>query len=122
VSLNYNFGYCTWYIYIDVTICLFAGDIAFRFLNYVENAECEDDDDDFDFKHQINLLDPEGVSGNDAGDHYGQWKMPKSSSVTVCDINQAMLDVGKKRAEKLGYTQGTIIEHNLALKDSWFLA
>ncbi|XP_035447832.2 2-methoxy-6-polyprenyl-1,4-benzoquinol methylase, mitochondrial [Spodoptera frugiperda] len=26
------------------------------------------------------------------------------SSVTVCDINQAMLDVGKQRAQKLGYT------------------
>ncbi|CAG9791141.1 unnamed protein product [Diatraea saccharalis] len=28
----------------------------------------------------------------------------KKSSVTVCDINQAMLDVGKVRAEKQGYT------------------
>lgn len=27
------------------------------------------------------------------------------SSVTVCDINQAMLDVGKARAERLGYTK-----------------
>ncbi|KAJ0173374.1 hypothetical protein K1T71_011550 [Dendrolimus kikuchii] len=29
------------------------------------------------------------------------------SSVTVCDINQAMLDVGKTRAKKLGYTESS---------------
>ncbi|KAI5638750.1 ubiE/COQ5 methyltransferase family domain-containing protein [Phthorimaea operculella] len=29
----------------------------------------------------------------------------KQSSVTVCDINQAMLDVGKSRAHRQGYTQ-----------------
>ena len=30
------------------------------------------------------------------------------SHVTVCDINQAMLDVGEKKAEELGYRTGDI--------------
>jgi demethylmenaquinone methyltransferase / 2-methoxy-6-polyprenyl-1,4-benzoquinol methylase len=34
------------------------------------------------------------------------------SNITVCDINKAMLDVGRKRAEKLGYTGVTWMEGN----------
>lgn len=44
-----------------------AGDIAFRYIKYLQNL------------------------GPSQGTH---------SSVTVCDINQAMLDVGKQRAQK----------------------
>lgn len=50
---------------------LLAGDIAFRFLDYLKNQE-----------------NPDHVP----------------SHVTVCDINEAMLNVGKNRAQKLGYT------------------
>lgn len=53
-----------------------TGDIAFRFLKYLKN------------------LPP---SSSDA-------ERAASSKVTVCDINQAMLDVGRKRAEMLGFT------------------
>lgn len=31
---------------------------------------------------------------------------PEQNEITVCDINQAMLDVGKKRAKHLGIYQG----------------
>ncbi|VVC88293.1 unnamed protein product [Leptidea sinapis] len=34
----------------------------------------------------------------------------KSTSVTVADINQAMLDVGKQRAERQGYTKDPCVE------------
>ena len=47
---------------------LFSGDIAFRFLKYLNVAE--------------NL----------------------NACVTVCDINEAMLDVGRSRAKKLGFS------------------
>lgn len=50
---------------------MLAGDIAFRYLEYL--------------KKQPN---PDNLT----------------SCVTVCDINEAMLNVGKNRAEKMGYT------------------
>lgn len=55
-----------------------TGDIAFRFLKYLNNSERSDTQ--------------KKVLGN----------------VTVCDINQAMLDVGKLRAEKLGLREPEI--------------
>ncbi|CAB3222268.1 unnamed protein product [Arctia plantaginis] len=48
-----------------------TGDIAFRYIKYLQN-----------------------LNATDAG----------RSSVTICDINQHMLDVGKVRAKRLGYT------------------
>lgn len=48
---------------------------------------------DITFRY-INYLKNRGLSATE-----------KRSSVTVCDINQAMLDVGKIRAEKQGYTK-----------------
>lgn len=48
---------------------MFSGDIAFRFLKYLQNLESD-----------VNS---------------------EQSHVTVFDINQAMLDVGQARAEKL---------------------
>nr|XP_049698871.1 2-methoxy-6-polyprenyl-1,4-benzoquinol methylase, mitochondrial [Helicoverpa armigera] len=60
-------------------------------------------------RQETKLLDMAGGTGDIAfryieylqklGPSYGG-----QSSVTVCDINQAMLDVGKLRAQKLGYT------------------
>ncbi|XP_034828229.1 2-methoxy-6-polyprenyl-1,4-benzoquinol methylase, mitochondrial [Maniola hyperantus] len=54
----------------------------------------------------------------------------KRSSVTVCDINQHMLDVGKARAEKQGYTKDTSVDidwlcadaENLPLPDDSYSA
>ena len=51
---------------------VFVGDIAFRFIKFVHNVKSASDSDT-------------------VGD----------SHVTVCDINQAMLDVGKRRAAAL---------------------
>lgn len=34
----------------------------------------------------------------------------ESSSVTICDINDAMLNVGKARAQKSGYTDENVIK------------
>lgn len=49
----------------------FIGDIAFRYLDFLEKQPNPDQ---------------------------------RSSRVTVCDINESMLSIGKSRAEKLGYT------------------
>ncbi|KAL4710130.1 hypothetical protein ACJJTC_016532 [Scirpophaga incertulas] len=54
----------------------------------------------------------------------------KSSSVTVCDINQAMLDVGKVRAQRQGFTEACGVNvqwlcgdaENLQLPDESFTA
>ncbi|XP_071448179.1 2-methoxy-6-polyprenyl-1,4-benzoquinol methylase, mitochondrial [Hetaerina americana] len=58
-----------------------TGDISFRFLNYQRVLD----------KEKLSTVDLESSLKIDAG------------KVTVCDINEAMLAVGKKRAEKLGY-------------------
>lgn len=52
----------------------FAGDIAFRYLKYLNNLPGQDD---------------------------------MQSHVTISDINQNMLDVGRIRAEKLGFVNGS---------------
>ena len=76
--------------------CLFSfpGDIAFRFLDYVRNQS-----GDVDGKSG-------GRRGKDEGD-LGAPLFPTSSHVTVCDINQAMLDVGKAKSVDRGNTTGT---------------
>lgn len=57
-----------------------TGDIAFRYINYIKRLAKTNPD-------------PE-----------------KKSSVTVFDINQHMLDVGKKRAERLGFQSSEVID------------
>lgn len=57
-----------------------TGDIAFRYINYINKLA----------KASDSLL--------------------EKSSVTVFDINQHMLDVGQKRAERLGYESNDIID------------
>lgn len=42
----------------------------------------------------------------------------KHSSVTVCDINQNMLNVGKNRAEKLGYLKDSPVEMDWLCADA----
>ncbi|XP_068680850.1 2-methoxy-6-polyprenyl-1,4-benzoquinol methylase, mitochondrial-like [Montipora foliosa] len=56
-----------------------TGDIAFRFLNHIENKKLS-----------------RGNLKTSADDSY----------VTVCDINKAMLDVGQRRAERFHHTSG----------------
>lgn len=43
---------------------------------------------------------------NDLEDNSSSFVEEPQSHITVCDINQAMLDVGRAKAEGLGYTSG----------------
>ena len=73
-------------------MCLpFAGDIAFRFLEYVRNQSVERD------------IQRGGTAAKGDGET-GESLYQASSHVTVCDINQAMLDVGKSKALDRGQT------------------
>ena len=81
-----------------------TGDIAFRILKYAANetSEVESDLDDFLVPRHIQFqaqtfLDPESDSEDVA-----PIASPKITEVTVCDINQSMLDVGMKRARASG--------------------
>ena len=60
------------------SISYVAGDIAFRFLNHVKNRS------------------PRGRQRTETSDAH----------VTVCDINQAMLDVGQRRAARFHHSSG----------------
>ncbi len=55
-------------------------------------------------------------------DEEAEWSR-RSTNVTVCDINQAMLDVGKSRATKRGYKQGTdhITHSAINVNGYWFI-
>lgn len=75
--------------------CLFAGDIAFRFHNFVTSLE-DDHDADYDIHAQY-TDDSEPVESTTPRSH-----------VTVCDINQSMLEVGKGRAAEAGITSGAL--------------
>ena len=103
-----------------------SGDIAFRFLHYINSqapaSQAWDEEKD-DFNIQIPreveaqiYMDPaesqddisfSSSSSSDEDDERGRKRREGGEShVTVCDINQAMLDVGKQRAEQQGITSG----------------
>ncbi|CAL1534327.1 unnamed protein product [Lymnaea stagnalis] len=77
-----------------------TGDIAFRFLKYVgapthislqnESAMREKESSEEENPAAIIFSEPD----------------ENGSHVTVCDINQAMLDVGRHKADEMGYTSG----------------
>ena len=95
------------WIYFKLSITFifsFVGDIAFRFLKYVQNESSEP-------LELPNLGLPPDISGVEEEDSLESEK----THVTVCDINQAMLDVGKKRAEDIGLRSGTIMQLLLEL-------
>ncbi|XP_014664958.1 PREDICTED: 2-methoxy-6-polyprenyl-1,4-benzoquinol methylase, mitochondrial-like [Priapulus caudatus] len=82
-----------------------TGDIAFRFLNYVKSSTAEA----YDFSDSKLDLDADDVVVDqepekpDAVNSMGSVAKPH---VTVLDINQNMLDVGKKRAKESGIHKG----------------
>jgi len=78
-----------------------TGDIAFRFLNYVENQKSDEDIwapqvPDYLVESEF----PSMSSSESSSDSENESSGAAQPSVTVCDINQAMLDVGKERATK----------------------
>ncbi|KAK3781683.1 hypothetical protein RRG08_043593 [Elysia crispata] len=102
-----------------------TGDIAFRFLKYVGTPTFGHPGDDFQMPRDVTAqvyLDPAEASSSSSSSSSDEENGHKSEQakdgnyatqpdtmgnhVTVCDINQAMLDVGKKRAKALGYTTG----------------
>ncbi|XP_059171699.1 2-methoxy-6-polyprenyl-1,4-benzoquinol methylase, mitochondrial-like [Physella acuta] len=78
-----------------------TGDIAFRFLRYVGTPTLGSSDSVEKSQDALNNTCTVSESSDyiTDPDHNG-------SHVTVCDINQAMLDVGKDKAKDMGYTSG----------------
>lgn len=104
-------------------IFLFAGDIAFRCLDYSksesesEHETSEELDFDIDVPREIQAkvyVDPADRMNSaderaDSAEHTSSRQSRKQrlqTHVTICDINQAMLDVGKKKALEQGYQEG----------------
>ncbi|XP_076472826.1 LOW QUALITY PROTEIN: ubiquinone/menaquinone biosynthesis C-methyltransferase UbiE-like [Babylonia areolata] len=101
-----------------------TGDIAFRFLQYIESQSTGSQQNvkDFDIplpreveaqvyvdpaKSQYDESSSSSSSSSDEEESRGRGKEGGGQThVTVLDINQAMLDVGKQRAEKQGLTSG----------------
>lgn len=90
-----------------------AGDIAFRFLNYLKNEYQEDSSSSFDIEvpRKVQL---EGYTAEEEDPSKAADETPRSH-VTVCDINQAMLEEGKKKADHLGFTSGSFLLSFLCL-------
>ncbi|GFS22980.1 2-methoxy-6-polyprenyl-1,4-benzoquinol methylase, mitochondrial [Elysia marginata] len=102
-----------------------TGDIAFRFLKHVGTPTSGNVLDDFHMPRDVTAqvyLDPaESTSSSSSSSdeetshtasqqakdgNYATQPDAMGNHVTICDINQAMLDVGKQRAKALGYTTG----------------
>ncbi|XP_052801314.1 2-methoxy-6-polyprenyl-1,4-benzoquinol methylase, mitochondrial-like [Mya arenaria] len=76
-----------------------TGDIAFRFLNYVKSRDVNSPPDVFpDSSSSSESSDENGLPSNNQRSH--------DCHVTVCDINQSMLEVGQGRAAEAGITSG----------------
>ena len=88
-----------------------SGDIAFRFLQYVKNDRTSGREESYDidlplYAEGVATTQSNGSSSEEEGDSGRSNQGEAHTHVTVCDINQAMLDVGKQRAEKLGFHTG----------------
>lgn len=77
-----------------------AGDIAFRFINYVRSQR----------EHQVRqkLRTHQNLSWQEITKLYQEeeHKSLGGSHVVVCDINKEMLKVGKQKSQRLGYSEG----------------
>ena len=91
-----------------------AGDIAFRFLKYVQqehtfkstNVTHLDDDISTDGTNSLNDMTHTGNQDTTAKEAAVNRTESAQSHVTVCDINTAMLNVGEKRARDQNITSG----------------
>ncbi|XP_063396147.1 2-methoxy-6-polyprenyl-1,4-benzoquinol methylase, mitochondrial-like isoform X1 [Mytilus trossulus] len=85
-----------------------TGDIAFRFLKYIDNLNKNESDDisvpnhidGFQLHQEDQDLSSSSSSSSDEEDNH------VTHHVTVCDINQEMLDVGRQKAESYGICSG----------------
>jgi hypothetical protein len=90
----------------------FVGDIAFRFLQYTQSQNDEVDVTDDNFTIPTSVTAGAYSIPSDYADDMGLNDIDLSnltvdtSHVTVCDINQEMLSVGKSRADEAGITSG----------------
>jgi trans-aconitate methyltransferase len=80
-----------------MSLYVFAGDIAFRFLNYV-NSQRAKAEVDLEASVPNVYMDPSDDTASSSEDSELLGNRGPVSHVTVCDINQSMLDVGKARA------------------------
>ncbi|XP_052215717.1 2-methoxy-6-polyprenyl-1,4-benzoquinol methylase, mitochondrial-like isoform X3 [Dreissena polymorpha] len=76
-----------------------TGDIAFRFLNYVRSQS------DFNSLTALQTSTEQGVDINEDENSQVSGRS-RDCHVTVCDINQSMLEVGMNRATQSGITSG----------------
>ena len=94
---------------------LSSGDIAFRFLKYIDNlpgASASQLNAQLQYDFDI----PDGVTKGVYGVNETESEKPSEektsdvleSHVTVCDINPSMLEVGRKRAAAKNITSGSI--------------
>lgn len=88
---------------------LVSGDIAFRFLNYANGQQDVDIGVPYDFTTNYNP--DESTSSSESSDDSDGLlgNQSQASHVTVCDINQSMLEVGKSRAPEAGIYSGMIL-------------
>ncbi|XP_034955023.1 2-methoxy-6-polyprenyl-1,4-benzoquinol methylase, mitochondrial [Zootoca vivipara] len=77
-----------------------TGDIAFRFINYVRSQR--------ERRVQQQLRSHQNLSYEEITKLYHEEEHQSlgGSHVVVCDINKEMLKVGKKKSQRLGYSQG----------------
>ncbi|KAK3598335.1 hypothetical protein CHS0354_026593 [Potamilus streckersoni] len=89
-----------------------TGDIAFRFLKYVESQQqsaSPEDKHNMSRSKNIELSSDSSSTNSDStsnDDEVSETHTGSESHVTVCDINQSMLDVGKMRAKENGIYHG----------------
>ena len=91
----------------ELTILIISGDIAFRFLEYVKNSSPSGTETSSRFDIDLPEF-PLDVAETPLAEEADDGTAHVMSHVTVCDINQAMLDVGKERAKRLGHREGQL--------------
>ena len=119
------------YCYIDTRlnlffICfLFIGDIAFRFLKYIDNLKDKDDFGNITIPRNISIegyqvpQDEADISSSSSSSD-DEEASHMTHHVTVCDINQEMLDVGKQKAESYGIYSGLYFNRRQPLEKILF--
>ena len=80
---------------------------------YMDTAEASSSSSSSSSDEESNFQSDQAKDGN-----YATKPDAMGNHVTICDINQAMLDVGKKRAKALGYTSGKLC-HPFTFHKMW---